>query len=115
MEEEQKISAWKSASRTVRVAAVLGVLSLLLPTMLGMFAAVGAPLFTAVFGEMAGRITGFGIGIGALLFTILVVVMAIRAWRTGERSVLVWVGVVPAILIVLFWVVMIIGEFLFPH
>jgi MFS family permease len=64
--------------------------------------------------NLGGRI-GFGIGVCSLILSIGALVAGVRAYRKGERSRDLWVGLIPAILVSAFWVVMLVGEFIFPH
>jgi hypothetical protein len=94
-----------------------GLATLLIPQFLGIFAAVIRPMIdrASVNNENVGRTIGFGFGILALILSISALITGICAFRKGERSWVLWVGFVPAILIGAFWVFMIIGEFVFPH
>lgn len=92
----------------------LGTLLLAGPT-LGIFAAVIRPMIDQVSGEQVGAVIGFGLAAVALALPVIALVAGIRALKKGERSWVVWVGFVPAILVSAFWVFMIVGEFVFPH
>ena len=92
----------------------LGTLLLAGPT-LGIFAAVIRPMIDRVSGENVGAAAGFGLGVVALALPVFALVAGIRAFKKGERSWVLWVGFVPAILVGAFWVLMIVGEFMFPH
>ena len=93
----------------------LGIATLFIPTFLGIFAAVIRPLIDKVSNESVGRVVGFGVGIFAFVLSVSALVIGILAYRKGERSWVLWVGFVPAILIGAFWIFMIIGEVLIPH
>jgi hypothetical protein len=71
-------------------------------------------LAKAVDENIAG-IIGFGLVVVALTVPVCALVAGILALRKGERSWVLWVGFVPAILACAFWAFMIVGEFLFPH
>ena len=85
------------------------------PIMLGIFAAVIRPIIDKTSNENIGAVAGFGSMIVALIILIAALVIGVRAFKKGERSWVLWVGFVPAILGGVFWVFMIIGEFVFPH
>lgn len=81
---------------------------------LSIFAAFLRPLLEQTFlRSFAGA--GFVVGMLALALSIAALVTGIQALRIGERSWAVWLGFVPAVLAGLFWILLIIGEFLFPH
>ena len=97
----------------------LGLAALILPPVLGLVSS----LFRFVvdrtsYDQMpaAGNPVG---GIGgvflALVLSAWAAVTAIQAFRAGERSWVMWVGLVLALAIALFWVVVIAAEFIVPH
>jgi hypothetical protein len=51
----------------------------------------------------------------SLLLAIAALVVSIIAFKKGERSWVLWLGFIPAILGCVFYVLWIVGEFLFPH
>lgn len=94
----------------------LGLAAFLLgPMLTGIFASVIRPMIDKASSENAGATIGFNFGPVSLILSIFALVTCIRAFKKGERSWVLWVGFVPAILTGAFWVFMIIGEFLFPH
>ncbi|HAI74592.1 MAG TPA: hypothetical protein DCS28_00365 [Candidatus Moranbacteria bacterium] len=95
----------------------LGVATLLIPQFLGIFAAVIRPMIdkASVNNENIGRTLGFSFGIFAFVLSVSALVTGILAFRKGERSWVMWLGFIPAILIGAFWIFMIVGEFVFPH
>jgi CHASE2 domain-containing sensor protein len=93
----------------------LGLATLLIPPLLGIFTAVIRPLIDQAGGENVGIPLGFCTVILALILSISALVVSIRAFRKGERSWVLWLGFVPALLIGTFWIFMVVGEFLFPH
>lgn len=93
----------------------LGLSTLLIPPLLGIFAAVIRPIIDKASGENTGAAVGFGSGVLALAFSVFALVVAIRVFKRGERSWVLWIGFIPAILASAFWIFMIIGEFIFPH
>ncbi len=105
----------KPKSRTGWWAFGLGLGTLLIGPLLGTSAAVFVPLVDNTVGEAAGRIAGFGVALFALLLTIAAVAAVICALKMGERSWAVWFGLFPAAASVAFWVLLVAGEFLFPH
>lgn len=93
----------------------LGLGTLLMFPMLGIFTSVIRPIIDEASSENVGAVAGFGLMIAALILSISALVLGIRAFKQGERSRVLWVGFVPAILTGILWVFMIIGEFIFPH
>lgn len=83
--------------------------------LLGIFTAVIRPMIDKASNENVGATIGFGVMIFALALSVSALVAGVRAFRKGERSWVLWVGFVPAILTGAFWAFMIIGEFIFPH
>jgi hypothetical protein len=93
----------------------LGLSSILIFSFLGIFAAVIRPIIDKASSEIVGAVVGFGSMIVALILLVSALVIGILALKKGERSWVLWVGFVPAILVGVFLVFMIIGEFIFPH
>lgn len=102
-------------TKTARWAMGLGMATLFVPPFLGIFAAVIRPMIDRVSSENTGAAIGFGIGIFVLALSISALVAGILAFRKGERSWALWVGLIPAILVCTLFVLMIVGEFIFPH
>ena len=50
-----------------------------------------------------------------LVLAALALVTGIKAFRTGERSGVLWLGLISAIAVAAFWVSLIIGEIIVPH
>ena len=115
--EKEIISRFKEKPKTKTTwrAMYLGLSVLLIPPFLGIFAAVIRPMIDKASSENIGVAIGFGAGVFALALSISALVDGILAFKRGERSWVLWVGFVPAILIGVFWIFMVIGEFLFPH
>lgn len=115
--EKEVISKFKEKPKTKTAwrAMYLGLATLLIPPFLGIFAAVIRPIIDKASGENTGAAMGFGSGVLALALSVSALVAGIRAFKKGERSWVLWVGFIPAILVGAFWVFMIIGEFIFPH
>jgi uncharacterized membrane protein YdcZ (DUF606 family) len=93
----------------------LGLGAILGGPMLGIFAAVIRPIIDKASSENVGASIGFGAGFVSLVISVSALVTGVRAFKKGERSWVLWVGFVPAILVCAFWVFMVIGEFIFPH
>ena len=93
----------------------LGLAAFLTPPFLGIFGAVIRPIIDKASSEKTGAAIGFGVGIAVLALAVVAFVISIRAYKQGERALGFWLGFVPAILIGVFWIFMILGEFLFPH
>ena len=82
---------------------------------LGIFASIINPIISRVIGQTFGIGVGFSVAILSLTLSILALVFGIKALKKGERSWVLWIGFVPAVLVACFWIFMIVGEFLFPH
>lgn len=50
-----------------------------------------------------------------LILAIVALNFGMKGYKQGERSWVLWIGLVPAILVALFFVIFIVGEFVFPH
>lgn len=73
------------------------------------------PLIDEASSENVGAVAIFGSMIIAFVLSISALVTGFRVFKQGERSWVLWVGFIPAILAGLFWIFMIMGEFIFPH
>ena len=93
----------------------LGLATLFLGPLLGISAAVIVPAIARAFGESTSSAFGFNFGLIAFFLTIAALVVGSIALRKGERSWVLWLGFIPALLAGAFWLFMIIGEFAFPH
>lgn len=93
----------------------LGLATFFISSFLGIFAAVIRPMIDQASSENIGAAMGFGAGVFALVLSVAALVAGIRAFRKGERSWVLWVGFVPAILVAAFWIFMVGGKFIFPH
>ncbi len=115
--EKEIISKFKEKPKTKTAwwAMGLGLGTLLMPPFLGIFAAVIRPMIDKASGENTGAATGFNLGIASFILSVFAIVTGVRAFKKGERSWILWIGFVPAILTGAFWIFMIIGEFVFPH
>ncbi|MCJ7518838.1 MAG: hypothetical protein MUO42_04120 [Anaerolineaceae bacterium] len=115
--KKEVISKFKEKPRTKIAwwAMGLGLGTILVWPMLGFFAAIIRPIIDKASSENVGATVGFGAGFVLLILSVSALVAGVRAFRKGERSWVLWVGFVPAILVGAFWVFMIIGEFIFPH
>ncbi len=93
----------------------LGLATFLVPPFLGIFTAVIRPMIDEASSENIGAAVGFGAAALALGLSVAALVIGRRAFKQGERSWVLWLGFIPAMLIGAFWVLMIVGEFIFPH
>lgn len=97
----------------------LGLSCLLIPPFLGIFASVLKPLIDPA--SMLGRTDRLGIqmGVGLVALSLALVFLAlkssIKAYLLGERSWVMWLGLISSMAIGLFWIMMIVGELAFPH
>jgi len=102
-------------TRTSWWAMVLGLSIFPIGPLLGTFAAVGRPMIDRAISEEVGAAAGFGFVILLLFLFVAALVTSIRAYRKGERSWVMWAGLIPSILVGAFLIVMITGELAFPH
>jgi len=102
-------------TRTAWWAMGLGLSTVFAGPILGISAAVLVPAIGWLAGETVGAVVGSGVAILVFSITVAALVAGIRAFRKGERSWVMWIGFVPAIGTGLFWIMMIAGEFAFPH
>lgn len=93
----------------------LGLSTIFIGPILGIFAAVIRPIIDKASSENVGAAIGFNFGVASLILSVLALITCIRAFKKGERSWVLWAGFVPAILAGAFWIFMIIGEFIFSH
>ena len=105
----------KPKSRIAWRAMWLGLATILIGPILGIFAAVIRPIIDKVAGPTIGIPFGFTAVILTFMLSISAIVTGIRALKSGERSYILWIGFIPALLSGAFWIFMIIGELLFPH
>ncbi|MFH0828567.1 MAG: hypothetical protein V1907_00070 [Candidatus Kerfeldbacteria bacterium] len=100
---------------TARKAMYLALAAIVAIPFLGTFAGAIRPMIDRKFNENVGAGVGITVGIVILALSVSALVMSIRAYRQGDRSREMWFGLIPAILVTAFWVLMLIGEFVFPH
>lgn len=102
-------------TKTAWLSMGLGITTLFVPPFLGIFAAVIRPIIDKASSENTGAAIGFGVGIVVLVLSVSALVLGIIAYKKGERSWALWVGFIPAILVCVLFILMLIGEFIFPH
>jgi hypothetical protein len=105
----------KPKTKTAWWAMGLGLATLLGGPIMGVNAAVIQPMIEASGVKYLGTAMSLGLIFAVLGIIIAAFVTSMRALRSGERSWVVWVGFAPAILSSAFWVLMVVGEFVFPH
>jgi hypothetical protein len=95
----------------------LGLTTLLIGPIIGVVTSIIRPMIdpVSVNKENTGIAVGFSGGVFGLILSIATLVAWFHAYKAGERSWILWVGFVPAILVGAFWIFMLVGEFLFPH
>lgn len=93
----------------------LGLATLLAGPFLAFFTAVIRPLLSRMFTEGASGAFGLNLGILSLIVCAVAIMVGILALRKGERSWVVWLGFIPALISGVFWIFMFAGEVLFPH
>jgi len=115
--ERQIISTFREGpkTQTAKWAMGLGLASFFAFPMLGTFAAAIRPLIDKVFSEKVGAGVGFAFGFVIIGIIISALIVSIKAFKLGERSWVVWFGLVPSIIGVLLLLFLLVGEFLFPH
>jgi len=111
------ISKFKETPKTETAwwAMGLGLGTLAIGPMLGTSAAVLRPFLDRFFGEPVGIAAGVAVAILALALTVSALVTSIRAFKMGERSWVIWFGLIPSIMAAAFWAMLVVGEFAFPH
>lgn len=82
---------------------------------LGISAAVLVPFLSTSVSEKVSIIIGASVAILVILIYLATLVLSIVAFRKGERSWAVLTALTLAGLETIFWIFMIVGEFLFPH
>lgn len=105
----------KPRTKTAWWAMRLGLSTILVVPILVIFAAVFRPIIEKASGEIAGAAAGLTTILFSFVLSVAALVAGIRAYRKGERSWVLWIGFVPAILVGAFWVFVIIGEIMFTH
>jgi len=93
----------------------LGLATVLSGPFLGTSAAVLRPAIDRAGGESLGSAIGIVLVMLILALVVSAFGLGLYVYRKGERSWVMWIGFIPAILAVLFWLFMVIGEFVFPH
>ena len=114
--KKEVISKFKEKPRTKIAwwAMGLGLATILVYPLLSILTVV-RPMIDKAIGENIGAAVGFGSMIVLLILSVSALVVGVCALKKGERSWVLWVGFVPAILVGALCVFMIIGEFIFPH
>lgn len=105
----------KPKTRTGWRAMWLGIASFVVIPLLGLYAAFVSPLLAETLDGMIIQIISFSVGILAILTSFSAVFTGVHAIIKGERSWLVWLGLAPALLVMLFWLFMIIGELVYQY
>ncbi len=107
-EKPRNKSTWRAMWFSISSFLVFPVVRLLIGVVNRVLGSMSDSRPTAVSPGMLIATSSLGLAITGL-------VLSIRAFRTGERSWVVWLGLVISALVTLFWVFMIFGEFIFPH
>jgi hypothetical protein len=115
--KKEIISQFKEKPKTKVAwwAMYLGLIAIFSGPLAGINAAVVNPWIARVSGEKLGLAAGFVFVFVILIVAISALVTGTLAYRKGERSWVMWVGLIPAILAAAFWIFMVVGEILFPH
>jgi hypothetical protein len=109
----------KPAAKVAWWALWLSIISLLVVPSLGAVNTILRPLLDPASGNPGGPRgfipMGFVSGVLSFILAVSALVAGIRAYKMGERSWVVWVGLVLAIIVSLFWTFMFVGGILFPY
>ncbi len=105
----------KPKTKTARRVIALGLGTVLGSLILGIFTAVVRPMIDRTSGENVGTVVGFSLMIVLLMLALVAIITGVRAFKKGERSWVLWLGFIPAILNGAMWLLMVMGEFIFPH
>lgn len=84
-----------------------------LAMVLGLMAALEIPalgLYSKISSQAGVAQSGPGIGFAGILLTACALITGLVAYRKGERSWVLWVGLTPALLLGVFWAIMIVAE-----
>ena len=80
----------------------------------GLGAILGGPVAVGrLNGENIGTIVRISFEVTTLILSISSIVLSLRAYKKGEKSFVLLVGFVSAILVIAFWIIMNVGGFLF--
>lgn len=93
----------------------LSVSSIFSGPLLGTFAGMVRPMLDRLFGEAVGATVGFLTGIIILSIVVAAFVTSLLAFKKGERSWAVLIGLVLGTVALAFWLFMFVGEFFFSH
>lgn len=93
----------------------LGLVSVLSGPLTGLYSSVIRPLLSSLWGESRSGAFGINLGLFSLVVSVAAVTLGGIALRKGERSWVVWLGFIPALLSLVFWLTMIVGELIFPQ
>jgi len=109
----------KPKNKIVWKAMYLGLGSLFIPPALGIFSIVIRCITDPISMEGRTDYVGMSMGFGGVILALILSISALRVnvqvYKMGERSWVMWLGLIPAIVIGIFWIFMIVGEILFPH
>lgn len=107
------VSRFRETPKTTigRWAMLLGLSLLFIVPLLGIFVSVVRPFIDSVSNESIGAAIGFSIVILFIVVSLSASTAAFISYKKGEQSWGIWVGFIPA----LFFIFMLIGEFVFPH
>jgi len=94
----------KPKLRLAWVAMALGLAALLEIPLFALYSLIGRQM------QRAGVQSGPGVGIFGILITLVAFITSFIIYRKGERSWVLWVGLISAIVIGAFWLLMIIAE-----
>ncbi|MEI7791959.1 MAG: hypothetical protein WCI57_00520 [Candidatus Berkelbacteria bacterium] len=97
-------------AKNVKRSMWVGLSTLLVMPLLGIFAAVGRPALDHVMSENSSALVGAVLAILVLAYVIYAIVVNIRTFRTGDRSAQMWLGFIPAVFIGGMFVIMAIAD-----
>jgi len=102
----QKIAKW---------AMWLGLSTTLIFPTLGIFVSAVRPLIDRLGGERIGIPMGFSMLIISMTLSVVALCVCAAAYKKGDRSAELKIGFIAAALTGVFWIIMVIGEFVSPH
>lgn len=109
----------KPKTKNAMLALYLALAALVAPPLLGLLSSLFRFVFDrASYDQMPSAANPVG-GIGGVMLSfflsVLALLSALRAYRLGERSWVMWVGLVLSLVVGLFWVILIAAQLIVPH
>ncbi|MCX6646518.1 MAG: hypothetical protein NTY09_09195 [bacterium] len=105
----------KPKTKTAWWAMWLGLATIFVFLMLGIYGAFIIHIIINTSSENTGSGIGFWLGFLAIILSVSALIVSILAYDKGERSWVLWVGFIPAIMIGASLFFMVIANFYLPH